>query len=93
MDGRDWVQIIGAIAAGIVLIINTYMSWRTGQAVEKVHTATNSMKDALVKVTGEAEKAKGRLEGAAEAEAKARGESTTTRPPMRKPPDDPTTHF
>lgn len=36
------------------------------EKIEEIHIATNSMKDALVKVTGESEKAKGKLEGAAE---------------------------
>lgn len=34
--------------------------------IDDIHTATDGMKDELVKVTGEAERAKGKLEGAAE---------------------------
>ncbi len=38
----------------------------THAAIELLEKNTNSIKDALVKVTGESERAKGKLEGAAE---------------------------
>ena len=45
--------------------------------VEEVHTATNGMKDQLVKVTGESEHAKGLLEGKATIDPRnVRGESS-----------------
>lgn len=47
-------------AAGLAL-------WNN-RKIEAVHKATNSMKDDLVKVTGQAEHAKGKLEGAREEE-------------------------
>lgn len=42
------------------------VSWRSLAKIEAVHIATNSMKDALVKVTGEAEHAKGVQQGRSE---------------------------
>ena len=48
---------LGSACASFVVII------KTNKKVEEIHKATNSMKDELVKVTGEAEHAKGKLEG------------------------------
>lgn len=89
MDGRDWVQVIGAITAGIVLVINTIMAWKNSSNIEQIHLATNSMKDALVKVTGESEKAKGRLEGAAEEQKRL----ASAQMPQKKLPGDPSNHL
>lgn len=50
----------------IIAIINAftgYVTWRTRVDVRTVELATNSMKDALVKSTGEASFAAGREEG------------------------------
>lgn len=41
-----------------------------GKVVKELEKNTNSMKDALVNTTGESEKAKGKLEGAQEEQAK-----------------------
>lgn len=43
--------------------MNGKRSKLNAENIEKIEKATNSMKDALVKTTGEAEKAKGILEG------------------------------
>lgn len=47
------------------------MAWHTHKLTRQVEIATNSMKDALVKATGEASHAAGKVEGLAEAEIKA----------------------
>ena len=58
--------------------ITAFLAWRTHAAaketqanVQKIETATNSMKDALVKATGEASHAAGVEEGRAAGEARA----------------------
>lgn len=57
--------IISALMSGYVL----FKQVRTSVDIKAIHTATNSMKDELVRTTGESEKAKGKLEGAAEEKA------------------------
>jgi hypothetical protein len=53
---------INAFLAGL-----TYLSTRKGQqAISELEKNTNSIKDALVKVTAESEHAKGMLQGALE---------------------------
>lgn len=58
---------------GIALLnaFTAVMAWRTHSLTEKVEIATNSMKDALVKATGESAHAAGKEEGRVEGEAKA----------------------
>lgn len=61
--------------------LNTYTAWmawqtkvaadETKKLAQQVEVATNSMKDALVKATGEAAHAAGKVEGIAESEVKA----------------------
>ena len=70
MSDAFWVSLPG-ILAGLAAILSIFWNARKIAAVdakvEIVHKATNSMKDELVKVTGEAEHAKGKLEGTREA--------------------------
>lgn len=80
MTANDWTIIIaaiGVVAAQITQMVLSYMRDRDNNTkmsaisddIERVHVATNGMKDALVRVTGESEKAKGNLEGRAELKA------------------------
>ena len=57
---------LGEIAqtiTAVVLALNFYQSWRNGRDITEVKHATNSMKDELVKVTGEAKYAEGLKHG------------------------------
>ena len=58
---------------GIAILncITAYFAWRTHSLTKQVEVATNSMKDALVKATGEASFKSGKEEGRIEGEAKA----------------------
>ncbi len=58
---------------GIALLnaFTAFMAWRTHNLTKQVETATNSMKDALVKSTGETSYAEGLAEGKASGERKA----------------------
>lgn len=73
MSDAFWSSIPG-ILAGVAAILSIFWNGRRISSVESkveiVHKATNSMKDELVKVTGEAEHAKGKLEGAQEEKRK-----------------------
>ncbi len=70
------IALIGAVPATIAAmgtVLNVFMIQAHGRILEKQRDAivtleknTNSIKDELVKVTGEAEHAKGKLEGATE---------------------------
>ena len=77
MSGADYVA-IAQIVSGFLTAVSLPM---IGYYIRKLEKNTNSIKDELVKVTGEAEKAKGHLEGKAEgkiegkAEEKAKNES------------------
>ena len=64
MIDAEWV-LAGVEAFGLAWVI--FNQIRTDRKVEAVHLATNSMKDALVKVTEEEALARGKLEGAAAA--------------------------
>jgi hypothetical protein len=64
---------LGQLFLGVAILINAVMSVVTffitrnaANALELLEKNTNSIKDALVKVTGESEFAKGKLEGKAE---------------------------
>ena len=74
----DWTPVLIALAAGlpatIAAVAALIANLRTAAKVEEVRHATNSMKDELVRVTGESEKAKGKLEERLEAEDRRRGE-------------------
>jgi hypothetical protein len=58
------VAIPGTIAA-VGTAITAILVAKQGGNIEKLERNTNSMKDALVKVTAESEFAKGKIEGAA----------------------------
>ncbi len=54
------------LANTVALIILALITWSTRTNIQKIEVATNSMKDALVKATGEAEHAAGKEEGRTE---------------------------
>jgi hypothetical protein len=61
---------IAQLITALVLAFNVWQTWRNGQKsnriaanVQVIEKATNSMKDALVKATGEAALAKGTAAG------------------------------
>lgn len=71
------IAMIAGLPATVAAITGAYMTMNAQEhfdnkigtvenKVEEIHKATNSMKDALVKVTGESERAKGVIEGAAQ---------------------------
>jgi hypothetical protein len=65
-----WLAIVAAIPQIITLVLNFIVVRRTKTTHEAITTLeknTNGIKDALLTVTGEAEKAKGILEGRAQA--------------------------
>ena len=64
---------VGAIISASLSAVTAYLTHRNGVMVtaqktslEKLTTNTDGMKDALVKITGESQKAIGNLEGRAE---------------------------
>lgn len=67
LTGQDWATIIGAVFLGAGQLYLLHLQNKVEKKIEVVHKATNSMKDALVKVTGEAEHAKGVIEGKTQA--------------------------
>lgn len=57
----------------LIAVLNAFtafMAWRTHSLTKQVEIATNSMKDALVKATGDAARAEGREEERIAGEAK-----------------------
>lgn len=67
MTGIEFAAVISSVSSLVAAIgssVAVVMSARNGRKIEQVHLATNSMKDELVKVTGEAEYAKGLKHGA-----------------------------
>lgn len=81
LDANGWAIVIAALGVVLVNILtwwsNHVKSTRIEANVQKIEVATNSMKDDLVKVTGESEKAKGVLMGRAERKAEAAGQPIT----------------
>ncbi len=59
------------LANTVALIILALITWSTRTNIQKIETATNSMKDALVKATGEAQHAAGKEEGRVESARRA----------------------
>jgi hypothetical protein len=60
------IAALGGLSSAIASIASVLVAFRThGRVVELEHN-TNSIKDALVKVTGESEHAKGVIQGASE---------------------------
>jgi hypothetical protein len=86
--GGIWVQVRGQNEARIDRHALALKVDGQTENVKKIELATNSMKDALVKATGEAARAQGLAEGrlAGATEEKARG---TPPPPPDEPPDPP----
>lgn len=62
---------ITLLGIAIMNAITAWLAYRTHKLTKQVEIATNSMKDALVKATGEASHAAGREEARAEGEARA----------------------
>ena len=60
------VALIGSVAPTLLAAAALVASLRNAKKIEEVHLATNSMKDELVRVTGESERAKGVIQGAQE---------------------------
>lgn len=56
---KDIIQIV----VPLILLLNTFISIFAAHRINQVEIATNSMKDALVRVTAESEHAKGVIEG------------------------------
>jgi len=57
---------LNTVAMAVIAIANAvaaYFAWRTRQAIEKVHVATNSLTDRLVATTGDERFAAGLKEG------------------------------
>jgi hypothetical protein len=59
-DAKDWISVVG-------IFVTIAIQLRTQFNVKKVEIATNSMKDALVKATGEAAGLAGEARGRAQA--------------------------
>lgn len=65
---------ITSITTGVSTVLVAWIAYKTamlGRAVEKVHLATNSMKDALVEATAKASRAEGVTAGKLEEKAEA----------------------
>lgn len=72
-SGSDWAAIITALAllvTAVGTVVNLFLNYWTrrevkaqAENIQKIETATNSMKDALVKASGEAGHAAGLAEG------------------------------
>lgn len=60
------VTAIGVLVTVVMQAWNSYTSARRAEVIEKLEKNTNSIKDALLKTTGEAEHAKGVVQGRAE---------------------------
>lgn len=74
------ITMVGALLTTALGVVNTLLMKKlakdgeeTKEAVATLEKNTNSIKDALVKVTGEAQHAAGKLEGAKEEREKAMG--------------------
>lgn len=64
------VTAIGVLATVILQAWNNFKSAERAQVISMLEKNTNSIKDALIKTTGEAEHAKGVVQGRAEEAAK-----------------------
>lgn len=60
------VTAIGVLVTVIMQAWNSYTSSKRAEVIEKLEKNTNSIKDALLKTTGEAEHAKGVIQGRSE---------------------------
>lgn len=59
----------GQLLTGLASVGAMVLSWLNRSDIREVKHATNSMKDELVKVTGESEHAKGVIQGVIQARA------------------------
>jgi hypothetical protein len=59
MSENNWVL----LAIALLNAVTAFMSWKSHGLIRQVEIATNSMKDALVKSTGDARFAEGREAG------------------------------
>jgi hypothetical protein len=59
----ELIRNLPAILAAIFSFVGLLIANRTKNIAQQTETNTNSMKDALVKVTGESEFARGKMEG------------------------------
>jgi len=57
---------IAQLITSVVLALNFIQSWRNGRALKDVKAQTDGINSRLVRVTGEAEHAKGVIQGARE---------------------------
>ena len=64
--------ILGQVVNLIATLRNTKAVENQSANIQKIELATNSMKDSLVKATGEASHAQGMLQGAADEQARRR---------------------
>ena len=64
------VETFVLLAIAILNAFSAYWAWRVKNDVIRLEQNTNSMKDALVLLTGESEHAKGVLQGKAEQKAR-----------------------
>lgn len=92
MDAATGVA-ISSVASTVGVVLVAWLAFKTAKlskAVEKIHVATNSMKDALVKTTAESSEAKGNLEGRKELKAEQHDQAQWGAvPPVIKPPPAP----
>lgn len=64
-QGNGWVQVAALIVSAITTLGLPYVYYK----IRQLEKNTNSIKDALIKTTAEAEHAKGKLQGKAEQKA------------------------
>lgn len=75
LTGSDWVIVIGAIFLGLGQLLSTILQFLNSLNIRKIEVATNSMKDALVKATGEAATLEGEKTGRALQRAETRADT------------------
>lgn len=64
-----WVAVVAGVPGTIAAIATLVVAIRSAKQIKKVEIATNSMKDALVKTTGEEALARGIKQGKTEERA------------------------
>ena len=73
---------VGVFATAIIGVLNVIKLTRTALNIQKIETATNSMKDALVAATAKGSHAEGVVQGRAEVHAE-QADETLSRVPNR----------
>jgi hypothetical protein len=68
------IALIGACASGFASLCTVGVSLYTHSRIRELEVNTNSIKDELVRVTGESERAKGVIQGAEQEASKKREE-------------------